>query len=272
MWTARPVWALLLTVLAMLAASLSAAGAALVPGSPPVTQAIVAGALPTVAALLLVLGWRRVVGRPWRGVALAMNRFTLPWLLLGTVPTAAAMAAADALSVAVGAGTWTTLQTGGLSPWMIAVLLLCTSLLMQAFPEELLWRGNLTDLLGARLRPRTVLILTSIGFGALHIISQGGQETAVDHLMYVVMAIGLGFACGAARLGTGSTWAAVGVHLGLHLGNAFTPVEPRSYPVVLALQAAVLGLVGAGFLAGSRVRRPAPGGAEPRPDTVAATP
>ena len=255
MWTSRPAWAILLTVVAMLAASFSATGAFVVPDAHPLAQVVVAGLLPTSIGLLIVLGWRRLLRKPWSGVALALNRSTIPWLLLGITAGVIPILIAAAGSVAVGAGSWGSLQTGGASPWVLAVVLLCQLLLLQAFPEELLWRGHLTDLLASRLRPRTVLILTSVCFGALHLISMGGQQTVVDHAMYVVMATGIGFACGAARLATGSTWTAVGVHLGFHLGHTFAPVEPRIYPVMLGLQAAMLGLAGLALLAGARLRR-----------------
>ena len=51
----------------------------------------------------------------------------------------------------------------------------------------------------------------------LHLTSQGGQEGAVERVLYLAVPFGFGLLAAALVLRTGSLWSAVGVHGGLHV-------------------------------------------------------
>ena len=255
MWTARPVWAILLTVVATLVAAYSSAVALVVPTSLPLWQRAVAGCVTSLVAVGLVVLWRRrLVHRPWSGVALYWSWRALGHGLLGLGIAAAAILTAQATCVAADACEWVPLSGVGIPLGEVVVSTFISAVLVQGFPEELLWRGNLTDLLGRRWGPGVVLLITSVAFGMLHLVSSGPQDGVGEHVLYVVMATALGFACGAARLRTGSTWAAVGVHGGFHLAKGLVPAQPEELAALLAAWTVALTVAGLALLL---LRRPA---------------
>lgn len=255
MWTARPVWAILLTVVATLVAAFSSTLALVVPPSMPLGQRVVGGFATALVAVGLVALWRRyLVRRPWSGVALSWSWRALGQGLLGVGVVAAAILAAQAACVAADACEWVPLSSAGIPLWAVLASTFVGAVVLQGFPEELLWRGNLTDLLGRRFGPAMILLITSVAFGMLHLVSNGSQDSAVEHVLYVVMATALGFACGAARLRTGSIWAAVGVHGGFHLAKGLAPAQPESLAVLLVAWTVALTVAGLALLV---VRLPA---------------
>ncbi|MFE3457827.1 CPBP family intramembrane glutamic endopeptidase [Nocardiopsis aegyptia] len=198
-----------------------------------------------VLAVVVVLLWRRFTHRPWAGVGLPMRWSAVPHLLLGAGVTVAALVAANAASVAVGAAGWVPWEPEGLVylPLVIAMIVF-----VQALPEELLWRGHLHDVLAERLSPAIVLVLTSVVFGALHVFSESEARGAVEVALFAVGAAALGFACAASRVRTGTIWMAVGVHSGFYLANGFFPTEGIVYGVQLVAQTVVMVLVGLAIL------------------------
>ncbi|MFI7124265.1 lysostaphin resistance A-like protein [Nonomuraea sp. NPDC050153] len=255
----HPVWAVLITVAAMFAMVFG--------GSLPATLLLAPGDLLyrpvgvvgiTLASLALVYLIRRFLGRQsWRGVGLTRTWRAVPHLLAGVLAGAVAVIAAGALSVALGVATWVPWDT--VRPQLPYVpLYVVIALLGQAFPEELLWRGHLYDTLSGRLSPKAVLIVVSVCFGALHIISQSAADTPAERLLYVLQAIGLGFACAAARARTGTVWMAVGVHTGLHTGNIVLPTQDIQYGVQLVIVTCALTVTGLLILARRRDGRAAP--------------
>ncbi|MEU6742281.1 CPBP family intramembrane glutamic endopeptidase [Streptosporangium sandarakinum] len=248
----HPVWAVLITAVAMLAQ--------VIIGTAPVTLLLdrdnalyrplgMIGI--TLASLGLVHLIRRLGRRSWRGVGLRGSWRAPLHLLLGALAGTAAMAAANALSVAVGAAAWQPWEmvTAGLPYLPLAIAF---ALLSQAFPEELLWRGHLFDTLSGRLTPPVVLAVVSIGFGAMHLISNSPADTPVERLLYVGQATALGFACAAARARTGALWAAVGVHTGFHIANMLLPTRDIAYGVQLVIMVGTLCVTGLLILAGRR--------------------
>lgn len=197
--------------------------------------------LGVVVAVLLVYLWRRFTRRPWSGVGLPMKWSALPLLPLGSGLTVAALVAANAVSVALGAARWVAWEPQDLIFLPLVILFI---VLAQALPEELLWRGHLHDVLSERLSPIVVLVLTSLVFGGLHVFSQSQAQGAVEVALYAVGAMALGFACAASRLRTGAIWMAVGVHSGLYFANGFFPTEAIVYGVQLVAQTVVMVLVG----------------------------
>ncbi|MEV4572017.1 type II CAAX endopeptidase family protein [Nonomuraea jabiensis] len=247
----HPVWAVLITVAAMFAQLLGGSLPATLlfdPGDPLYQPVGVAGI--TLASLGIVYLIRRFLGRQsWRGAGLTRTWRAVPHLVTGLLAGAVAVTAANALSVALGVAT--------LRPWWDVVgpalpyilLNVAIALLGQAFPEELLWRGHLYDTLSGRLSPRAVLIVVSVCFGALHIISNSPADTPAERLLYVLQAIALGFACAAARARTGTVWMAVGVHTGLHTGNIVLPTQDIQYGVQLVILTCTLAVTGLLLLA-----------------------
>ncbi|MEU9834490.1 CPBP family intramembrane glutamic endopeptidase [Streptosporangium sp. NPDC048047] len=248
----HPVWAVLITAVAMLAQ--------VIIGTAPVTLLLERDNVLyrplgmigiTLASLGLVHLIRRLGRQPWRGVGLTGSRRAPLHLLLGALAGMAGMAAANALSVAVGVAAWQPWEmvTAGLPYLPLAIAF---ALLSQAFPEELLWRGHLFDTLSGRLTPPVVLAVVSIGFGAMHLISQSAADTPVERLLYVGQAAALGFACAAARARTGALWAAVGVHTGSHIANMLLPTRDITYGVQIVIMIATLSATGLLILAGRR--------------------
>lgn len=97
---------------------------------------------------------------------------------------------------------------------------------LQGIPEELVWRGWLMHCLIER--PRLGLVVSAMVFGALHIISAGGQQNALERFIYCIQAAAFAFCAGALASRLRSLWPAIGVHGGMHLTNLvlnFTPLN-----------------------------------------------
>ena len=86
--------------------------------------------------------------------------------------------------------------------------------LQQGFPEELVWRGWLFTSLGGT---RAAGIISVVFFTLMHLGSSGGQQNWIDHLIYLAEPFGFAVAAVVALWVSGSTWAAVGVHVGVHM-------------------------------------------------------
>ncbi|QSB15466.1 CPBP family intramembrane metalloprotease [Natronosporangium hydrolyticum] len=260
MSTARPYWAIPLTALCTLVAAVGGALPAMVLlGRESVVAPVLSGAGVTALALLLVFLWRRyLLQRDWTGVGLTWRRSAVSQGLLGAVAGAAAVLATNVFSLATGAarfGDWSAYgETAGQVVVTIAIVL-SVSILMQGLPEEVLWRGHLHDLLATTLSPRTVLLLTSVCFGVLHLVSQSGTEGAFERALYILMAVALGFAAGAGRLRTGAVWLAVGLHSGFHLGLRGLPIEPVDQVTWLLTLTVAMGAVGLLLLGRGGVRQ-----------------
>lgn len=129
---------------------------------------------------------------------------------------------------------------------------------MQGFPEELFFRGYVLN--AARVRLPVAVATSSLLFGSLHFLSQSPATGVVEkYLLYPLMAVALGFACACARIATGSLWAAVGIHGGMHLGNQVGSLfaAPAQYAGQLVVEIVVLTAVGLLLLAGrARFGRP----------------
>lgn len=247
----HPVWVVLIAVAVMFGQVIGGSAPVtllLDPGHPLYRPLGTAGI--TLASLGLIYLVRRFLHRrPWRDVGLARSRQAVPHLLAGLLAGGAAVAASSVVSVTLGVATWVPWDhIGPQLPYL--PLAIALALLGQAFPEELLWRGHLFDTLADRLSPRAVLLVTSVVFGALHIISQSAADTLAERLLYVVQAIALGFACGAARARTGTVWMAVGVHVGLHTGNMLLPTQDISYGLQLLTLICTLSVTGLLLLRG----------------------
>lgn len=144
-----------------------------------------------------------IVGGVCAGAALASVGLIPRCLLAAAVAPAPAQAAG-----AVG-------QTG-LAGWVVmAVFLLARGVALQALPEELLFRGWLLRL--GKNRPATALVVTTLWFMVIHLVSQGGQDGWGQRLIYLVLPLGIGLLAAVLVLNTGSVWWGVGVHGAFHL-------------------------------------------------------
>lgn len=174
----------------------------------------------------LVLTWwlsRLVLRRSLAEIGFRVTRWSGWAFLIGWAAAAITLVSAQLITPLVGfdqrtsvpADAWAKLTVG-------AVLLSCIprifqAIALQGIPEELLFRGWLLNCLAER--PRLSLVVSALSFGVLHLLSNGGQQSTADFLIYALNAVAFGFTAGALALRFGSLWAAIGVHAGLHLTN-----------------------------------------------------
>ena len=100
--------------------------------------------------------------------------------------------------------------------WLMIVESFSIAFLLQGIPEEIIWRGWLYSSLG---ETRFAAVSSVLGFTALHILSQGGQQNLLEHLTYLAPPCGFAVTALIVRTISGSTWAAIGVHGGFHVAN-----------------------------------------------------
>ena len=100
--------------------------------------------------------------------------------------------------------------------WAMVVATLSQAFLLQAVPEETVWRGWLFSSLG---ETRCAAVSSVLGFTAVHLFSQGGQHNLLEHLTYLAGPCGFAVTALIVRMISGSTWAAIGVHGGFLVVN-----------------------------------------------------
>lgn len=126
--------------------------------------------------------------------------------------------------------------------WANMILAFGLGFLLQAIPEEIIFRGWLIPSLG---NTKLAVALSVVTFGVIHIVSQGGQQNLVERFIYLIMPLGFAFAAAIVRLASHSVWAAIGVHGGLHISGTimfFLPNE--SSPLQWTLLGVLWMLVG----------------------------
>jgi membrane protease YdiL (CAAX protease family) len=96
--------------------------------------------------------------------------------------------------------------TGSMAPtWVLFVgVVIGQGFLMQGIPEELFYRGYLTQTLGGGRVRRAVI--AALVFGSIHIASNGGEGPVLDRIVYCGHAAAFGFAAAALYFATGSLW------------------------------------------------------------------
>lgn len=206
---------------------------ALVIGQSVVVCAVVIGLC---ALLLKAHGLRlRDAGLRWTGAS-------APSLLLG-VGVAVAVVLAVGLPLHA-LGLLRPAEDLGLPVWALLVAGLFQALVLQGFPEELLFRGY--QMTALRVSPVAAVLVSSLVFGVIHVISSGGQQNALERVLYLATPFGFAVTAGALVILTRSLWAAVGVHAGLHLGTiAGLLMGVGNGPWLWVLTGAVFTLVGA---------------------------
>lgn len=172
--------------------------------------------IPFLAIGLLALCSRWVDRRPFVVTGIRFDRRWLPSLALGTVMSLVVIVPASVLMARLGLVEIPPNNTN--EPlWVVVIYVLVLGFVMQGSTEEFIWRGWLSQSIGGSRQRQA--IITSIGFGLIHILSNGGHPTFWQGAIYVTSAAAFGYAACALYFATGSLWAAVGVHGGLHLAN-----------------------------------------------------
>lgn len=191
--------------------------------------------LTPVLVVAFVVVWVRYVERSsirWKGA----------WGLVGgTLVVALPMVVGWAVLAALlgrGPAVPEAADAGGYPLAAIVAWVLVRSYLLQGIPEELLYRGWLFDL--TRHREVLTIVWTTAAFTLIHLTSSGGQQSVLDHVVYLVMPFGMSILGAALVYRFGSFWWAAGSHGGMHLMLA---VLSLVYPVELGNVAwIVLGL------------------------------
>lgn len=206
--------------------------------------------------------WIKLVER--RPFAVTGMRFHRKWasgLIAGTLLSAAIVVATRALSYALFPDEAREALDGsqfGEATWLtFTIFLLGRAFFLQGIPEELLFRGWLFQLLPQR--PKVTLAFTTAVFTIIHLISNGGQQSTLDRLLYLMLPLGFGLLAGTLVLQTGNFWQAAGIHGGFHVGTVLAAFVVPYEMVALDWVAIGVGylLVAAGLLKFGKCRRQA---------------
>lgn len=183
-----------------------------------VLQALVLGIV-----VLGVWAWMRWIERaPLQATGWRWGRRSPVWLLLGIAVSAVSVFAVVALLPATGPVLDDEALLGDqtatpLSLVLLVVYYLGLAFVQQGIPEELLFRGLL--LWRLRDRPVVAVAVTTLAFTLIHLISNGGQQSALEYVLYLAQPFGFSLLAVGLLLWTGSLWAAIGVHGGFHVGS-----------------------------------------------------
>lgn len=198
--------------------------------------------LTTLLTLAIVAGLLRWWDRkPFSSLGFSGGVSAFGWFI-GMIATGTAIAVLPAAA----AGALGTIQIQpGIPLWVMLVSALGSAFLIQAIPEETIFRGWLLQAFEGNWR--LGLAVTTGVFTVIHLVSSGGQENFAEQLLYLVMPLGFGFAAGVVRIITGSLWPAIGVHGGFHVGHLFIEFfapdfDPRWYWVAVGLGWALVGV------------------------------
>ncbi|MFN8049675.1 MAG: CPBP family intramembrane glutamic endopeptidase [Ancrocorticia sp.] len=176
-------------------------------------------ALATIPLTALVLIWlynKFVDRRPFKVNGIRIDRRTVPALLIGTSISLVVIVPASVLLGNLGLVEVITFTSP--EPFWVGVLnTILLGFVMQGATEEFIWRGWLSQSVGGSWQRQA--LITSVAFGLIHIISNGGHASIWEGALYITAAGAFGFAAAALYFTTGSIWAAVGIHGGLHLAN-----------------------------------------------------
>lgn len=231
-----PVWArVLLTILALVVtpsgvalpyyALLMAAGIPLdEPGAvdPGLELLLFAGQCVLTLGVYLLLSWALMRGldrRPFRALGLALNQRAAVGLAAGTGISLAALLLSQGLSAVAGWGREMELPAFAAEPvWVIVLYMVLLAFVLQGIGEEVLFRGYLLRSLSRR--PHLAVMVSAAAFMLPHLRSSGGQQSALEHVVYLTIPFAFGLSAGYLALAVGSVWAAIGIHAGFHVATA----------------------------------------------------
>lgn len=205
----------------------------------------------TFVVVVLRFWMTRVERAPLRAAGWRWGRRSGLWLLLGVVVSAASVVAVTAVLPATGPLRGGESLPGGEEPGVLLSLLLVVyyvglAFVQQGIPEELLFRGWL--LWRMRDRPIVAITVSTLVFTVIHLVSQGGQQSWADHVLYLALPFGFSLLAVGLLLWTGSLWASVGVHGGFHVGSyvaivALAPVDAAASWVAIGATQTALGVI-----------------------------
>lgn len=157
---------------------------------------------------------RRVEGRPLSFSGFVLTRWSLPLLLLGAVAAGVVQLLAVVPAEALGEVAETEPFGAGAPVLLVTIMAITQALFLQGLPEELVYRGYMISTL--RARPLVAVVVSTLVFTLLHLLSGGGQEGAVEMVLYLATPFGFSLSAAGLALLCGSVWPAVGVHAGFH--------------------------------------------------------
>lgn len=251
-WMKKPIWAMLLTVVVFFFALYVGTTPAVIlfgdDSSFGTVEQLAAGIGVTITALAVVYFLRSRGQQPWAGVRLHLRWTAILEIIAGIVLALFIVFVSNIVSVTLGVAewqNWNSIQTEIYFPSLIISSL--SILLVQAFPEELLFRGHLMDTLSYKVSPWMVLLLSSITFGSIHIFSQSPAAGLGEQLMFVVFAASYGFTLAACRIARDSIWLPIGLHTGHNLlWQLFITIDDGSYSFHLMI--VIIGMILVGFI------------------------
>ncbi|GAA3845427.1 hypothetical protein GCM10022226_80820 [Sphaerisporangium flaviroseum] len=227
-------------VASVVAGMVAALAAGLVPGVPEVAAVVGVDVVMALLAVSLVGGARRFVDRrPGGEPGLGFTARVVPQVLVGLAAGFLVIVVADGLCVVLGAARWEVRLTADR-----VVVVVAGALLAQAVPEELWFRGYLFRNLSAVWRPGTALVVSSLVFGVLHIVSHSEAVTLTERVLYVAQAAVMGGLLVVCRIAGGDLWLPIGVHAGHNIAaGSFIAPGAGLYAVMLGCEMVVMAAV-----------------------------
>jgi uncharacterized protein len=222
---------------------------------PPVVSHAAADLAVAASALSLVFLLRRHADRrPWSGIGLTLDRATIPHLLFGIVLATMVAAVSAVATVQLGLADWgwsagASKDLAEQGAMTTIIMIAMSSLLVQGFPEELVFRGYMFRNVGGTLPLWATVVSTSLIFGSMHMFSSGGATTLGERLLYAVVATGFGLVLAICRTVSGSLWLGIGVHSGYDSFNdryirvhqsAFIPASLVMLGILIAVAAVII--------------------------------
>lgn len=195
-----------------------------------VAHAVRALAVAGLAVPLVILARRVLDRRPWTGLGLDRGGGTSALLGAGLWVGGAALAAVPAALTGL-------IALGGAAPqcstMLLALYLPVLVLLLEALPEELIFRGyvyrNLADAL-----PTGVAVLAQSALFALWAVLLGAAATPDRVLLF----LSFGYTMGMLRVVTGTVWAPIGFHVAFQTCAQYVTVLAGEGTLVLTSRVA----------------------------------
>lgn len=172
----------------------------------------------TLPTILIVFLWvRRVENRKFSSIGFSSNNFIIKYLkgfLIGLLM----MTSTVALLYLFGSVTVDNTPKQAIGSLALAnVLLIIPAWMIQSASEEILSRGWLMNILGARYTPIIGLLISSVFFGLIHLANPGITFVAVLNIILVGLFLGLYV------IKTNDLWGVCGIHAAWNFsqGNIF---------------------------------------------------
>lgn len=215
---------------------------------PEIAHAAACLALAATALGLVFLLRRHADRRPWSGIGLTLNRAAIPHLLFGIVLATIVTAVAAAAVVQLGLADWswsadTSKKTPGQGLATTIVMIAMSTLLVQGFPEELVFRGYMFRNLGGTLPLWATVVSSSLLFGSMHVFSNGGATALGERVLYAVAMTGFGLMLAVCRTVSGTLWLGIGFHGGYDAfnGHVITVHQDAFIPAWLIMLVVLIG-------------------------------